>query len=209
MPNWCMNVVTFKNENEAMLYRLVEAFNSGHTMEEFWPCPKELRDTRSGSFGAGTPEQAALQQRQQENQQKYGAPDWYEWCCSHWGVKWDFGKEHHSSEPAASVKEKNGVKYVNLTFDTAWSPPLGFYEYLHDNFGFQIKAYYFEPGMGFAGVSINGSEDPIHIEELTQEWLEDHMPAKLCRVFNLYAYAEDMQEIEQEYEQRKAETNES
>lgn len=193
MPNWCMNVATFKNKNEAMLQRLADAFNNGATMEEFWPCPQELRDTVAGSVPDET-ERRALEQKHAENTSKYGAPHWYDWCCNNWGVKWDFGREQDSSAPKAAIQQKDGESFVTISFDTAWSPPLGFYAYLHENFGFEIRAYYFEPGMSFAGSSKNGVESSIQIEEFTQEWLEDNMPAKICEVFNMYEEAAILEE---------------
>lgn len=203
MPNWCMNIATFENDNEAMLQRLVDAFNSGSTMTDFWPCPQELRDTVSGSLGAGTPEQAELEKKQQSNLEKYGTKDWYDWCVDNWGVKWDFGRDQSSGEPKAKIKTKNGKKCVELSFSTAWAPPLGFYGYLHDNFGFHVRAYYFEPGMGFIGTTRDGDENTINIREMTQDWLEDNVPEKLCRIFNLYEYAAQCEEDEKAFQEEK------
>ena len=44
-----------------------------------------------------------------------------------------------------------------LSFDSAWSPPLEAYDTLRD-MGFTIKAYYYEPGMGFAGIWEDGCD---------------------------------------------------
>lgn len=199
MPNWCMNVVTFENDDEALLHRLVDAFNNGATMNEFWPCPQELRDTVAGSLGANTPEQAELEKKQRDNVAKYGFAHWYDWCCENWGVKWDFGRNKSEGDPKAEIKEKDGKKYVELSFSSAWAPPLGFYAHLHEHFGFRIKAYYFEPGMGFIGTSRGGEENTINIREMTQDWLAENVPEKLCQVFNLYEYAAQCEEAEQEF----------
>jgi hypothetical protein len=40
---------------------------------------------------------------------------------------------------------------VTTWFDTAWSPPLAFYEHLKE-LGYTVEAMYNESGMGFAGV---------------------------------------------------------
>lgn len=202
MPNWCSNYATFEHEDEEMLQQLVDAYNRGGTMQELWPCPQELRDTTAGSVGNGE-EQKALEKKQQENRDKYGDAHWYDWCVNHWGTKWDFGYDHHAGRTKAKIKEKDGRKFVKLGFDTAWSPPLGFYEYLHEHYGFRVKAYYFEPGMGFAGTSKNGSENTIDIREFTEEWLEDNMPEKLCRIFNMYELAAQMAEDEEEFNERQ------
>lgn len=42
-----------------------------------------------------------------ENIQKYGAPTWYDWCCSNWGTKWN----------ACNAEVCDNTLY----FSTAWS----------------------------------------------------------------------------------------
>ena len=46
---------------------------------------------------------------------------------------------------------------ATMSFDTAWSPPIGLYERLQV-LGFYVRASYFEPGMGFAGRWIDGDD---------------------------------------------------
>ena len=194
MPNWCSNTVIFKHTDRAELQRLIDAYNSGDTMNTIWPCPCELRDTVAGSLGKDTPEQAALEQKHADNLAKYGAAHWYDWCVNNWGTKWDFGRE--KGRPPAEIKtDKNGEAYVELGFDTAWAPPLGFYAHLTEQ-GFSVKAYYFEGGVGFCGVWHDNVDDTIDIREFTQEWIADHVPAKICEVFNVYEEAAEMEENE-------------
>jgi hypothetical protein len=199
MPNWCSNSAIFYHDDPAKLEQLAAAYNAGSTMQTLWPCPAELRDTIAGF--------PADEKKQKENLDKYGAKDWYDWCCDKWGVKWDFGREDSEFAPKAVVQEKDGKKYVELGFDTAWSPPLGFYEYLHDELGFDVKGYYFEPGMGFIGTSHNGDENTINIREFTEEWLADNVPAKLIETFNLYEEAAMMREAEDFYRANQEKEN--
>lgn len=207
MPNWCSNSVTFEHSNRAELQRLVDAYNDGETMQRLLPCPCELRETIAGSRGRGTPEQAALEKQQAENLTKYGAKDWFDWCVDHWGTKWDFGRDvDHDGKKAEIQIKPNGTFYVELGFDTAWSPPLGFYAHLYDQ-GFSVKGYYFEGGMGFCGIWHNGHDDAIDIREFTQEWLADHVPAKICEVFNLYEEAAQMEEAERTWNASRPNTN--
>jgi hypothetical protein len=198
MPNWCTNTATFEHDDEEILQSLVDAFNCGQTMNTFWPCPQELKDTTAGYVG-DEEKQKELEKKQAENVKKYGSPHWYDWCCDNWGVKWDFGRDQSSGEPEAKIEENDGKKYVKLSFSTAWAPPISFYDFMCRNLGFRIRAYYFEPGMGFVGTSHDGQEHTINIRELTQEWLEDHVPAKLCEEFNLYEYAAQAEEFEREH----------
>lgn len=192
MPNWCSNSVIFKHADREQLQQLVDAYNSGKTMQTLFPCPAALRDTVAGSLVPGSPEQTALEQKQADNLAQYDAKDWYDWCVDNWSTKWDFGRAD-SSGPAAEIKtNEEGDEYVELSFDTAWAPPLGFYAHLTAQ-GFKVKAYYFEGGVGFCGIWHDNLDDAIDIREFTQEWLRDHVADKICEVFNLYERAAEME----------------
>lgn len=84
---------------------------------------------------------------------------WHEWNVSNWGTKWDFGKDEHD-DPAQIVNNE-----VSISFSTAWSPPIDFYQYLNDEHDYSIKATYWEPGMGFCGAYKDGVEDTIEYED--------------------------------------------
>ena len=71
--------------------------------------------------------------------------NWYDWNCNHWGTKWD----------ANIIDWERIDNTIRLSVDTAWSPPVALYEYL-DEQGWNIEAYYHEPGMCFAGSYISG-----------------------------------------------------
>jgi hypothetical protein len=201
MPNWCENYAVFEHKNEAILQQLVDAYNSGETMGTLHPCPEDLHNTVAGSLGAGTPEQAALEEKESANLERYGAKNWYDWCTTNWGTKWDFGRDVDNNGHKAKIrKRKNGTKYVELRFDTAWGPPVEFYAHIHDTLGFSVRAYYFEPGMGFIGTSRNGDQNSFDIKSYDDDWLEDNVSTKLCRVFNLYEIAAQMREDNEETE---------
>ncbi len=68
----------------------------------------------------------------------------HQWCTENWGTKW---------EPTSIV---GGDGFY--TFDSAWSPPTGFYEKMVD-LGFDIDAYYFEPGCGVCGKWVDGEDN--------------------------------------------------
>ena len=71
--------------------------------------------------------------------------DWYEWSLENWGTKWEVNIEH--------VKEnENGIEVV---FESAWSPPINFYNKMAE-LGFDIKAAYLEIDMLLVGEFING-----------------------------------------------------
>jgi len=140
MPNWCNNVIELTHSNPTMVTRAVRALERGELLQEFIPCPKELTDTMSGSFGDDA-KQAELEAKQAENVQKFGYPTWYEFCISEWGTKWDVSEAHISDQTDISV---------SASFDTAWGPPLEAMEKLSE-LGFEVELYYYEPGMDFCG----------------------------------------------------------
>lgn len=208
MPNWCSNNVIFTHTDRTQLQRLIDAYNRGETAQEFLPCPCDLLGTRAGSFGQGTPAQAALEQKQADNLETYGAKDWFDWRVDHWGTKWDFGRAKYAEQhDNPEIKTKpDGTLYVELSFDTAWSPPLGLYTHLTLQ-GFGVKAYYFEGGMGFCGIWHDNVDDAFDIREFTQEWLADHVPANICEIFNLYEQAAQMEAAERTWSHNQPNNN--
>lgn len=138
MPNWCNNGITLRHADPAMIERAAKALQEGKFLQEFIPCPQDLIDTVSGFVGEG---QAALEAKQQANVEKYGYTTWYEHHITEWGTKWDVSSDNVAMEDANTV---------TASFDSAWSPPIAAYGRLVE-LGFEIEAFYNEPGMAFAG----------------------------------------------------------
>ncbi len=101
--------------------------------------------------------------------------DWYEWQINHWGTKWDFGKDEYD-DPAVVENNK-----VIVSFNTAWSPPIGFYSELYGN-GYNVRATYFEPGLAFCGIWDNAIDNYIEYGDVENR--EDIIPVAL---WNEYA----------------------
>ena len=69
------------------------------------------------------------------------------YCRNHWGTKWDFGKTEYTADEECDWQvDEEGYGLVHLRFETAWSPPIGWYEALN-KLDMTVEAYYFEPGM--------------------------------------------------------------
>ena len=106
--------------------------------------------------------------------------DWYDWRVGNWGTKWDVGGEDafYSDNPEGLV----------LSFDSAWSPPVDFYQFLKDEHGFDIRASYWEPGMAFCGDWIDGMDNYYE----GRETFPDH----LVEEYNMVEfYEEDEEEV--------------
>ena len=188
MPNWCSNVVTFAHDDYNELQKVVAAFNKGQLFNTFVPCPEELHITAGTVGPKDSPEQMELEARAAANLEKYGFANWYDWNVANWGTKWD-----SSGEGFDSVGLTEGDTEVTLTFDTAWSPPIAFFERMVDDHGFSIKAYYYEPGMAFCGLYEDGVDECYDIEG-DSTWVEDNIPSAINEMF---AISESMSEWEQ------------
>lgn len=77
--------------------------------------------------------------------------NWYDFCIANWGTKWDVGGDDGNSDRVDAHE-------LQITFDSAWAPPTGVYEALVAQ-GFEIVAYYHEPGMCFVGKYDNGDDE--------------------------------------------------
>ena len=95
----------------------------------------------------------------------------YNWSVENWGTKWD-----------ASIIdwERRDDNEIWVSFESAWSPPTTIYDYLVEQ-GWEVEAYYYEPGMGYAGeYTTEGGDDyyeydlsdPESIEELPESVIE-------------------------------------
>lgn len=180
MPNWCNNVVTIEHKNKTAIDRVVDAYNKGKLCNEFIPTPEELENTSSPN-----------RTNAKEMKKKYGCEDWYEFHVSQWGTKWDVGKDEYGEEA-----DRVSPKKVELTFDSAWSPPMGLFEKLSSE-GYHVTAYYYEPGCAFTGIYSSESGDQCFDIPDTSKEVEDKIPEELDEMFNI---SESMKQYEEENE---------
>jgi hypothetical protein len=88
--------------------------------------------------------------------------NWYNWNIHNWGTKWD-----------ANVIdwERTSDTEIFVSFDTAWSPPIAFYDTL-TNEGWSIEAQYYEPGMGYIGQYVDGIDESYEYDVSDLESIE-------------------------------------
>jgi hypothetical protein len=169
MPNWCSNGITIKHKDPAMIERVLKGKDG--LLMEFVPTPKDLIDTVSGWMGED--KQAAHEAQQAANIAKHGYKDWYDWNVNNWGTKWDISFD--------SV-ERVDANTVSGSFESAWAPPIGAYEKLVD-MGFEIEAFYYEPGMCFVGKWVDGEDDCIEYGGYTARTVREMIGAELDDYF--------------------------
>jgi hypothetical protein len=111
--------------------------------------------------------------------------DWYKWQCNNWGTKWDFGRDEYY-DPA---KIEDGK--VVVSFNTAWSPPIQFYEKLVE-LDYNLRATYFEPGMSYCGIWDNGVDNYIEYGGVDDK--RDMIPVALWNEYGMDEFFEMMEE---------------
>lgn len=100
------------------------------------------------------------------------ADNWYDWNVSNWGSKWDV-------EP--QITEDTGDS-ITLTFESAWAPPIQFYNELVER-DYEVRAFYDESGMAFAGVYDNGDDQCFQYGDMTADEISDYLPEELDEMF--------------------------
>ena len=112
----------------------------------------------------------------------------YDWSVSNWGCKWD-----------ASVYEywyEEEAEHLYISFDTAWGPPTVFYDKLGE-MGFEVRAFYREEGMGFAGLYDNGDDDYYEYGGMSADEIEEQLPTELDEMFSISQYQRDCEQDEE------------
>ena len=146
MPNWCDNQVTITGPKSVIdkIEKIAkEEKGAGGLLNFFHPMPKELKDTTADGS------------KDKEMIKKYGYSDWYGWACDNWGTKWDLN-EFYGVERELTPE---GDSMISFAFSSAWSPPIGAYEYfLAKNEDCTLEAHYYEGGCDFMGIWDNGDD---------------------------------------------------
>ena len=201
MPNWCDNQVTITGPNSVIdkIEKIVnEEKDAGGLLNFFHPMPKELRDTTAD----GSEDKKMIE--------KYGYSDWYGWACDNWGTKWDLC-EFYGVDRQYLTEQSEGESSISFAFSSAWSPPVGAYEYfLAKNEECSLKAYYYEGGCDFMGVWDNGDDRCYTISETASggskdEFWETEEGEMLDEMFNI---TESMAEYEAQQEAEKEDVHE-
>jgi hypothetical protein len=191
MPNWCNNTLELAHKDPAMIVRARDAFNRQELLSEFIPVPEPLHIV-AGCVSDET-EQAKLEADTARNTEEYGYGNWYDYCVNEWGTKWDVGAEGYE------VEIEDGR--LTLSFDSAWSPPLEAYAKLEE-LGFEVRAYYYESGMCFAGMWEDGCDDFYDLSQCRNaDEMEDLLPTVLDEMFCISEGVREFQEENEEDEE--------
>jgi hypothetical protein len=191
MPNWCNNTLELQHEDPAMIERAKRAFAEGKLLAEFCPVPESLHIV-AGRVGDDTdPKQIELEAQEKANLEAHGYSTWYDYCVNEWGTKWDVGGDDYN-EPI-----DEGPNKVIMSFDSAWAPPTVAMDKLVD-LGFSVRLYYYEPGMAFAGIYEDGSDDYYDYGGMNSDQVAEELPTALDEMFGI---SESIAEWEEEENQ--------
>ena len=189
MPNWCNNTLEIAHKDPAMLERAKDALNRGEFLQEFIPVPESLKIVAGRVGDDDSPEQQLLEEQESTNLFVYGYKNWYDFCVGEWGTKWDVGGDGITAE----IEEGR----ITTSFDSAWAPPVAAYEKLME-LGFSVRAYYYEPGMCFAGIWEDGDDDFYEYGGMNSEKIAEELPEVLDEMFCI---SEQVAEWEEENEE--------
>lgn len=166
MPNWCLNNLTIEHEDRSKVMGFVHAYKEGKACEHYLPVPKDDKG---------------------ELITDESSPDyWYTWRINNWGTKWDIGSDNNE---AYGLKPTVVGNQATMSFDSAWSPPIGLYEKLHE-LGFSVEATYFEPGMAYCGIWKDGEDN------YTEYTSKDMIPKRIWEDYNLDEFFTDDEAVE-------------
>lgn len=185
MPNWCHNRVTLSGDAEDLL-KLKSVIGSDDNPLDFdkiMPMPESLsieagskelgyravygdwqgllnyswiaehhiqtREELINFFRRKYPDYLEAAEVYKKNMDEYGHLNWYSWRLANWGTKWPIG-------PDDLVIVCNEDDFMQLEFDTAWSPADGIHEKIQEiiheqELSCSITWFYDEPGMCMAG----------------------------------------------------------
>jgi len=180
MPNWCSNDVTIYGMEEQPAKDLVAAAKESKLLNWIAPMPKELEDTKAPSDDG---------------------INWYNWRLNKWGTKWDVHCHFVEYE-----KDKGGTYTVELSFDSAWSPPVQAFEILKEQYPeIDVDHYYFEPGCDFCGC--NGDDySPYEIYKQTKAGVKPTQEVQ--ELIDRFGFLEDYYDDEDEVEGIRLEVKE-
>ena len=145
MPNWCSNEVQIDGNKEDIAKFTEECFTNhkGVSVLDFskvLPEPDYDKPKKDGTHNNGV-----------QTELLDAMPDWWHWRNDNWGTKWNLVPNHDGDLTSYDVVAQ-GDDYIQLVFDTAWSPPNGIYEAIVDKYpDISVNWFYREDGVQMAG----------------------------------------------------------
>jgi hypothetical protein len=146
MPNWTTNQLLLTGDKDRIkeLLDFIKGDDEVIDFNNIIPMPDILKNTTSGACtidgqevtswyedtSIANWEERSKSQRlftaeETAELKRTGYTNWYDWCCDCWGTKWN---------ACRTGIECDYGDYVDIRFDTAWSPPEPILEALREKF---------------------------------------------------------------------------
>lgn len=115
----------------------------------------------------------------------------YNWSVENWGTKWEAG---------IIDWERRDDNEIWVSFESAWSPPTTFYEFLVEE-GWEVEAIYQESGMGYAGQFTTDGGDDYYEYDITDIETIRNLPSDVIEFGDLLTRAEEymIERLEEEW----------
>ena len=145
MPNWCSNEVTIEGTKEDMAKFVEECFTDfkGTPVLDFakvMPEPDYDQPQKDGSDNNGVQKELSTVM-----------PDWGNWRNNNWGTKWNLVPSPEGNLTGYELVGQTD-SFIELGFDTAWSPPNGIYNEIWTKYpDLTVNWFYREDGCQLAG----------------------------------------------------------
>jgi hypothetical protein len=173
MANHITNIVKVTDGDPKVVAEFMKSVEEDGSVRHFdynklFKLPEELVNTISPRYVVSDEEfeklsdedktrgQKITQSRHDELMEKYGADNWYDWCCKEWGTKWNAYSEEAFSDDT-------------FIFDSAWAHPYPVIAKLSEKFpdhAFEVKYADEDIGSNFGHYIIkNGDIDEMPIED--------------------------------------------
>ncbi len=145
MPNWCSNEVQIDGSGEDIAKFKEECFtdHKGVAVLDFskvLPEPDYDKPKKDGTHNNGV-----------QTEPSSVMPDWWNWRNENWGTKWNLVPNPEGNLSGYDFVD-HGKDYIQLEFETAWSPPDGIYEAIVAKYpDLSVNWFYREDGVQIAG----------------------------------------------------------
>ena len=146
MPNWCMNEVTITGDAEDVSKFIDECFTTHKEQEildftKVLPEPDYDKPQKDGTHNNGV-----------QKELHDVMPDWWNWRNTNWGTKWNLVPADKDGDVWDYFIETDNKGFLQLRFDTAWSPPDGIYDAIGDKYpDLDVNWFYREDNTQTAG----------------------------------------------------------
>tara|TARA_A100001015_G_C14768699_1_gene624338 strand:+ start:107 stop:868 length:762 start_codon:yes stop_codon:yes gene_type:complete len=160
MPNWCENNLIIISNDKDSIKKIYDENKSDIELDFtcICPIPEKLNDS------------SISESEKIELEKKYGHSNWYDWCLSNWGTKWNASEVSYAIDPT-------GCELI-YNFCTAWNPPTVWLdEFIKKYSGCinYLELEYQEPGMDIWGKITCNMEGRIMDQLIESDSLESHI----------------------------------